>query len=62
MQHQDDDKRGLSMKILDYMTITEAAEIIRLKALEIKDEMKITEQEAYDMIFKDIEKHLYENK
>ena len=50
------------MKILDYMTITEAAEIIRLKALEIKDEMKITEQEAYDMIFKDIEKHLYENK
>ena len=62
MQHQDDDKRGLSMKILDYMTITEAAEVIRLKALEIKDKMKVTEQEAYNMIVTDIEKYLYKNK
>ena len=46
------------MKILDYMTITEAAEIIRVKALEIKEEMEITEQEAYNIIFTDVEKHL----
>ena len=50
------------MKILDYMTITEAAEVIRLKALEIKNKKKVTEQEAYSMIFADIEKYLYENK
>ena len=50
------------MKILDYMTITEAAEVIRLKALEIKDKMKVTEQEAYNMIVTDIEKYLYKNK
>ncbi len=46
------------MKILDYMTITEAAEIIRVKALEIKEKMEITEQEAYNIIFTDVEKHL----
>ena len=50
------------MKILDYMTIREAAEVIRLKALEIKDKMKVTEKEAYNMIFTDIEKYLYKNK
>ena len=50
------------MKILDYMTITEAAEVIKVKAVELKEKMKITEQEAYNMIFTDIEKHLYENK
>lgn len=44
------------MKILEYMTITEAAEMIRVKALEIKDEMAITEQEAYNVIFTDVEK------
>lgn len=46
------------MKILEYMTITEAAEMIRVKALEIKDKMAITEQEAYNVIFTDVEKHL----
>ena len=46
------------MKILEYMTITEAAEIIRIKAIEIKEKMKITEQEAYNIIFKDVEEHL----
>lgn len=46
------------MKILEYMTITEAAEMIRVKALEIKEEMEITEQEAYKIIFTDVEKHL----
>lgn len=40
------------------MTITEAAEIIRVKALEIKEKMEITEQEAYNIIFTDVEKHL----
>ena len=46
------------MKILDNMTITEAAEMIRVRAIEIKEEMKITEQEAYKIIFTDVEKHL----
>ena len=46
------------MKILDYMTITEAAEMIRVKAIEIKNKLNITEQEAYDIIFTDVEKHL----
>jgi len=46
------------MKILDYMTITEAAEMIRVKAIEIKNKLNITEQEAYNIIFTDVEKHL----
>ena len=46
------------MKILDHMTITEAAEMIRVKAIEIKNKLNITEQEAYDIIFTDVEKHL----
>ena len=40
------------MKILDYMTIKEAAEIIRVKALDIKEE------KDYNIIFTDVEKHL----
>ena len=58
MQQQDDSKRGVNMKILDHMTITEAAEMIRVKAIEIKNKLNITEQEAYDIIFTDVEKHL----
>ncbi len=46
------------MRILEYMTITEAAEVIREKAIEIKGKMKISEQEAYQLIFTDVEKHL----
>lgn len=46
------------MKILENMTITEAAEFIRVKAIEIKEKMEITEQEAYKIIFTDVEKHL----
>lgn len=46
------------MKILDNMTITEAAEYIRCVALKIKEDKQITEQQAYKLIFKDIEKHL----
>lgn len=46
------------MQILDEMTITEAAELIRLKAIEVKKEKNITEQEAFKVILSDIEKHL----
>ena len=48
------------MKILDYMTITEAAEVIKVKAVELKEKMKITEQEAYNIIFTNVEKYLDE--
>ena len=48
------------MKILDYMTITEAAEVIKVKAIELKEKMKITEQEAYNIIFTNVEKYLDE--
>ena len=33
-------------------------EMIRVKAIEIKNKLNITEQEAYDIIFTDVEKHL----
>ena len=49
------------MKILDYMTITEAAEVIKVKAVELKEKMKITEQEAYNIIFTNVEMYLYES-
>lgn len=49
------------MKILDYMTITEAAEVIKVKAIELKEKMKITEQEAYNIIFTNVEMYLYES-
>ena len=49
------------MKILDYMTITEAAEVIKVKAIELKEKMKITEQEAYNIIFTNVEKYLGES-
>ena len=49
------------MKILDYMTITEAAEVIKVKAVELKEKMKITEQEAYNIIFTYVEKYLDES-
>ena len=49
------------MKILDYMTITEAAEVIKVKAIELKEKMKITEQEAYNIIFTNVEKYLDES-
>ena len=49
------------MKILDYMTITEAAEVIKVKAVELKEKMKITEQEAYNIIFTNVEKYLDES-
>lgn len=46
------------MKILDNMSITQAAELIRDVALKIKEENQISEQEAYKLIFEDIDKHL----
>ena len=49
------------MKILDYMTITEAAEVIKVKAVDLKEKMKITEQEAYNIIFTNVEKYLDES-
>lgn len=46
------------MKLLENNSIIEAAELIRLKAIEIKEDRNITEQEAFAVIFTDIEKHL----
>ena len=43
------------------MTITEAAEVIKVKAIELKEKMKITEQEAYNIIFTNVEKYLDES-
>ena len=43
------------------MTITEAAEVIKVKAIELKEKMKITEQEAYNIIFTNVEKYLGES-
>lgn len=46
------------MKILETMTITEAAEVIRSKAIEIKNEKNISEQQAYSIIFENIDRYL----
>lgn len=46
------------MKILENMTITEAADLIKQTAVKIKNEKGITEQEAYAIIFNDVEKYI----
>lgn len=46
------------MKILEKMTITEAADVIYNVAMKLKDEKGITEQEAYNIIFQDKDRYL----
>lgn len=46
------------MKILEYMTITEAADLIKEVALDLVDKESISEQEAYTKILQNKEEYL----
>lgn len=50
------------MKILENMTITEAADLIRAKSIEIAKDKNITEQQAYSIVLDNIEENLGGNK
>ena len=48
----------LQMKILEYMTITEAAMEIKSRAQTIMNEKKMTDKEAFNFIFQNADENL----